>query len=74
MQFFVGTSGYSYKEWKGGFYPKTLPQKEMLTFYAGQFAAVEINNSFYRMPEASVLKSWASQVPAIIPDAYNPAL
>ena len=44
MQLFVGTSGYSYKEWKGSFYPAKLPQKEMLSYYAQHFAAVEINS------------------------------
>jgi uncharacterized protein YecE (DUF72 family) len=63
MQFFVGTSGYSYKEWKGTFYPQKLPAKEMLSFYAQQFSTVEINNTFYRMPAPSVLEAWATQVP-----------
>src|SRR5262245_15667057 len=63
MQFFVGTSGYSYKEWKGTFYPEKLPQNEMLTHYADQFSAVEINNTFYRMPSESDIKTWAEQVP-----------
>ena len=63
MQFFVGTSGYSYPKWKGSFYPEKLPQKQMLSYYAERFAAVEINNSFYRMPSESDIKSWAGQVP-----------
>src|SRR5688572_9134963 len=63
MRFFVGTSGYSYPKWKGSFYPDKLPQKEMLSYYAQRFAAVEINNSFYRMPGESDIKSWAQQVP-----------
>jgi uncharacterized protein YecE (DUF72 family) len=63
MQFFVGTSGYSYPKWKGSFYPEKLPNKEMLSYYAERFAAVEINNSFYRMPAQSDMKSWAGQVP-----------
>jgi uncharacterized protein YecE (DUF72 family) len=64
MQFFVGTSGYSYKEWKGSFYPQKLPQKEMLPYYAEHFSTVEINNTFYRMPQPSLLEAWAAQVPA----------
>ena len=52
----VGTSGYAYKGWKGSFYPEKLPDKEMLTFYAGQFSTVEINYSFYQMPKESVLE------------------
>jgi uncharacterized protein YecE (DUF72 family) len=63
MQFFVGTSGYSYGAWKGKFYPEKIAQKEMLWYYARRFAAVEINSTFYRMPEAEVFKSWAQQVP-----------
>jgi uncharacterized protein YecE (DUF72 family) len=63
MRFFVGTSGYSYKEWKGSFYPEKLPPKEMLSHYAQRFSTVEINNTFYRMPKASDLESWAEQVP-----------
>jgi len=63
MRFFVGTSGYSYKEWKGSFYPEKLAQKEMLSYYAQRFSTVEINNTFYRMPKAGVLESWAQQVP-----------
>jgi len=59
----VGTSGYSYKEWKGSFYPKDLPAAQMLEFYAQRFGAVEINNTFYRMPKASVLEDWAAHVP-----------
>lgn len=63
MRFLVGTSGYSYKEWKGNFYPEKLPQKEMLNYYSQRFSAVEINNSFYRMPTSSVVESWAHQTP-----------
>jgi uncharacterized protein YecE (DUF72 family) len=63
MNLYVGTSGYSYKEWKGTFYPKDLPDKQMLHFYGGHFKAVEINNTFYRMPTASVLEAWAGEVP-----------
>jgi uncharacterized protein YecE (DUF72 family) len=63
MQFLVGTSGYSYKEWKGIFYPEKLPAKEMLSYYAERFTTVEINNSFYRMPKQDVVKSWAEQTP-----------
>src|SRR5260370_33950724 len=59
----VGTSGYSYKQWKGSFYPEKLPDKEMLSFYAKQFPTVEINHSFYRMPTENVLLQWAQTVP-----------
>jgi uncharacterized protein YecE (DUF72 family) len=64
MNLYVGTSGYSYKEWKGTFYPEDLPDKQMLRFYGERFRTVEINNTFYRMPKASVLEAWAAEVPA----------
>lgn len=64
MKLFVGTSGYSYKEWKGIFYPEKLPAAKMLPFYAEHFNTVEINNTFYRMPSPNVLTQWAEQVPA----------
>src|SRR6476620_7786722 len=63
MRFLVGTSGYSYKEWKGAFYPEKLPAKKMLSFYAQQFESVEINSTFRRFPTASTVEAWAEQVP-----------
>ena len=60
---FVGTSGYSYKEWKGSFYPEKIPAKEMLSYYAGRLSTVEINATFYRMPQKSMLENWKEQVP-----------
>ena len=63
MRALAGTSGYSYAEWKGSFYPEDLPSAEMLRFYAGKLPAVEINNTFYRMPKETVLLDWASKVP-----------
>jgi uncharacterized protein YecE (DUF72 family) len=63
VELYVGTSGYSYKEWKGSFYPEDLPAKEMLRYYGERLSAVEINNTFYRLPKVSVLESWAEQVP-----------
>src|SRR5271157_5168762 len=62
MKFYIGTSGYGYKEWKGKFYPEKIPPKKMLNYYSGRLAAVEINNTFYHMPTEVVLKSWAEQV------------
>src|SRR5256886_13701910 len=64
MNLYVGTSGYSYKEWKGTFYPEDLPDKQMLHFYGERFRTVEINNTFYRMPKASVLEQWSEEVAA----------
>src|SRR3989440_8592883 len=63
MRVRVGTSGYSYKEWKGIFYPQDLPAAKMLSFYAERFDSVEINNTFYRMPDAGMVGKWAEQVP-----------
>lgn len=63
MKIFVGTSGYSYKEWKGKFYPEKISPKEMLRFYSERLTTVEINNTFYHMPTEPVLTSWAEQVP-----------
>jgi uncharacterized protein YecE (DUF72 family) len=59
----IGTSGYSYAEWKGNFYPEKTAAKDMLRFYAGKFPTVEINNTFYKMPKADLLTGWAEQVP-----------
>jgi len=59
VRLLVGTSGYSYKEWKGSFYPEDLPAKEMLAYYSTRLPAVEINNTFYRLPRESVLEGWA---------------
>jgi uncharacterized protein YecE (DUF72 family) len=62
MRLIVGTSGYSYKEWKGTFYPSDLPAAKMLGFYAAQFGSVEINATFYRMPDPKTLEKWAGEV------------
>jgi len=63
MELLAGTSGYSYKEWKGSFYPEKLAADGMLRYYAERFPTVEINNSFYRMPDEKVLARWAGEVP-----------
>jgi uncharacterized protein YecE (DUF72 family) len=63
MNLYVGTSGFSYKEWIGPFYPEDLPSDGMLAFYASKLNAVEINNTFYRLPRPSLLQAWADQVP-----------
>jgi uncharacterized protein YecE (DUF72 family) len=59
----AGASGYSFKEWKGIFYPERIKPEEMLPFYCGRLPTVEINNTFYRMPKATVLESWAKTAP-----------
>jgi uncharacterized protein YecE (DUF72 family) len=63
MKIRAGTSGWSYKEWKGNFYPEKLAAKDMLRYYAGQFPTVEVNNTFYRMPNLTTLEGWAAEVP-----------
>jgi len=63
MKLHVGTSGYSYKEWKGNFYPEDLPAKEMLSYYSRRLPAVEINNTFYRLPQPTMIENWKEQVP-----------
>jgi uncharacterized protein YecE (DUF72 family) len=64
MQLLAGTSGFSYKEWLGKFYPEKLTGDAMLRYYAERLATVEINNTFYRMPAEAMLARWASEVPA----------
>lgn len=60
----VGTSGYSYPEWKGSFYPEGLAAAKMLPYYAGRFSTVEINATFYRMPTPASIAGWQAQVPS----------
>ena len=61
MQWFAGTSGYSYKEWKGSFYPEKIKPADMLEYYGTRLRSVEINNTFYRLPRRNVLEGWASK-------------
>jgi uncharacterized protein YecE (DUF72 family) len=63
MRVLTGTSGFSYKEWVGPFYPDKLPAKAMLEHYATRLPIVEINNTFYRMPNAATIEGWRSRVP-----------
>jgi uncharacterized protein YecE (DUF72 family) len=60
----IGTSGYSYPEWKGSFYPAKLPQAQMFAYYAQRHSTVEINHTFRAMPEAQVFSAWAAAAPA----------
>lgn len=59
----IGTSGWSYKHWKGRFYPPDLPAGKWLAWYAGRFRSVEINHSFYRLPREETLEAWKGTVP-----------
>jgi len=63
MAIWVGTSGYQYPEWKGSFYPETMPAAKMLPYYAERFPTVEINYSFYRTPNAKILDGWNRATP-----------
>ncbi len=60
----IGTSGYNYPEWKGSFYPSDLPAANMLPYYASRFPTVEINYTFYRMPNEKLVSGWAAQTPS----------
>jgi uncharacterized protein YecE (DUF72 family) len=59
----VGTSGYSYPEWRGTFYPERLAAARMLPYYAERLDTVELNNTFYRMPAPTAIASWARDTP-----------
>src|SRR5438067_3178528 len=59
----VGTSGFSYKEWRPSFYPEKTPEKQFLAYYASKLAAVEIDYTFYRLPSASTLDGWVAATP-----------
>jgi len=63
MDLRAGTSGYSFKEWKGSFYPADIKAGDMLASYAGRLPTVELNATFYRMPKREVIEGWAAQVP-----------
>jgi uncharacterized protein YecE (DUF72 family) len=63
MKFHIGTSGYSYKEWNGKFYPQKLPASQMLHYYSEHFPTVEINSTFRSLPEPTALQAWAADVP-----------
>ena len=64
MKLLAGASGYSFKEWKGAFYPADMRPEAMLEWYGGRLPTVEINNTFYRMPKAAMLEAWAATTPA----------
>ena len=62
-RFFVGTSGFSYPEWRGTFYPKALTADKMLHHYSRVFPSVELNNTFYRFPRAAHVEQWRKATP-----------
>jgi len=59
----AGASGYSFKEWKGSFYPAAMKPDAMLAWYSARLPTVEINNTFYQMPKTAVLENWAKATP-----------
>ena len=59
----IGTSGYNYPEWRGSFYPEKFPAAKMLPYYAERFSTVEINYTFYRMPNAKTIAGWVAETP-----------
>ncbi len=63
MDWFVGTSGFDYRDWRGPFYPRFLRSSERLAFYAEHFRTVELNVTFYRMPAADAFRGWRDAVP-----------
>lgn len=63
MRVWVGTSGYNYPEWRGSFYPEKFPAAKMLSYYAERFTTVEINYTFYRIPNAKILAGWDAGTP-----------
>jgi len=60
----IGTSGWQYRDWRGSFYPRDLAQRAWLEYYADRFATVEVNNTFYRLPERATFQGWAERTPA----------
>jgi uncharacterized protein YecE (DUF72 family) len=69
-KFWAGASGYAFKGWNGSFYPEKIQPDAMLAWYAERLPAVEINNTFYRMPKVNVLEHWA----AVTPEAFRFAI
>jgi len=63
MTVFVGTSGWQYRDWRTSFYPTKLPQGEWLPYFAAWFGAVEVNNTFYRLPRREVFAAWRQRTP-----------
>ncbi len=64
MRVHVGTSGYNFPEWKGTFYPAKFPESQMLEYYAQRLSTVEVNYTFYRMPNAKTVAGWDAATPA----------
>lgn len=63
--FWIGTSGYNYREWRGSFYPTDVAEPDLLKHYAARFPTVELNYAFYRMPTVRTLQAWAKDTPDV---------
>lgn len=59
----VGCSGWAYRDWRDGFYPAKLAQREWLSYYSRQFETVEVNSTFYKLPSAEAVNGWIEQTP-----------
>ena len=62
----IGTSGWTYKDWRGRFYPPKLPQREWLAYYTTRFPTVELNVTTYRLPKQHDLERWAAVPPGFV--------
>src|SRR5574341_2120272 len=63
MQYYIGTSGWSYSSWQGIFYPEKLEQKWFLPYYSQVFNYVEVDTSFYHIPSKNMVKLWNARTP-----------
>jgi uncharacterized protein YecE (DUF72 family) len=63
MRIHIGTSGWHYRHWLGDFYPERCAPEKMFSWYAREFHTVEINNSFYRLPEKKTFRHWQQLAP-----------
>ncbi|QEC67841.1 DUF72 domain-containing protein [Panacibacter ginsenosidivorans] len=63
MQWCIGCSGFSYKEWKGNFYPQKLPQTRWFEYYSTHFNTLELNVTFYRFPQLKIMENWFAKSP-----------
>ncbi len=63
MEYWIGTSGFQYAEWKGTFYPETMPASKMLPYYAERLSSTEVNYTFRRIPSATTMTNWAAATP-----------
>ena len=63
MPCLIGTSGWQYRHWRDTFYPPDVPASRWLEYFAARFQTVEVNNTFYQLPQASTFRTWAERTP-----------